>query len=98
MTRTEEFLKLELSKSSYTFEREWLQSLQDELRQLHSRDWWAEADRVKLRECQEDKAAILGGLKALLEHWYENELVFRYDIQDDSDETVELGDEEEECK
>jgi hypothetical protein len=33
------------------FDREWLRSLQEEIRKLHSRDWWAEADRVKLKDC-----------------------------------------------
>jgi hypothetical protein len=98
MTRTEEFLRIELSEASYTFEREWLRALQEEMRELHSRDWWTEADRTKLRDCQEDKAAILSSLKDLLEHWYEAPVVIKFDTADDFGEAGEPGDEEEECK
>jgi len=78
MTKIEELLNMKLTEGSYSFDREWLRDLQKELKTImRSPDMWSQVDRTKLKDCRKDKAAILAEMKALLERWYERELVFK---------------------
>jgi hypothetical protein len=97
MSKIEEFLRLNFKRKSHTFNRQWLEELQEEVKAHYAQNTQGATMAyytTKLKDCQEDKARILQGLTKVLEDIYEAPIKIQVLSPDEEDSELEDSEED----
>ena len=74
-----DFIKLKIKSSGLHLEKNDLLELQEDVKNLFTKDWWHSVTSTKLEDCNNDKKRILQSLIKILEREYDAPVIIDFD-------------------